>query len=170
MTTTTRTTQCTNRLHQLCPSSTSCSCACHTPDQPMLFPEATPAAMNAVGSPTGRVMRDSPDTSTAAAHRAGAPTLRELVHTELQSDPWGCTSIELARRIPQLVVSNRANSRLGELWEEGRAAVLREHGRCELGVCRVHVKPGAVHRPQAPCELHGKPTTREGAAVWVAVP
>jgi len=79
------------------------------------------------------------------------------------------TSIEIAEAIPQIKVSNRAASRLGELWEEGRAAIVRERGVCVLGECRPHNKPHIIHKPTAPCGIHGKPKTRSGASLWMAL-
>jgi hypothetical protein len=131
--------------------------------------------MNAVGSPTGRVSAEPPATSVAAARRTNAGGHREILHEALvDRGALGLTSIEAAAKLPPTAqggaqVSNRSSSRLGELWEEGRAAVLRENGVCVLGFCHGHDKPRVVHRPQAHCETHGRPRTRSGAAVWVAL-
>ena len=129
------------------------------------------AGMNAVGSHTGRVFNDAPTSSVAAAHRTRAPGARQLVYDALVArGARGATSIELAEQlVPQLRVSNRASSRLGELWEEGRAAVQREGGLCALGWCHTHEKPHTVHRPTAPCQTHGAPVQRGGANVWVSL-
>lgn len=153
-----------------------CDHSCHAaPGQAAMFIDEpdTAANMNRVGSPTGRVDREMVATSVNAARKAGANTLREQVCAAViaNTGPWrkgGLTSIEVAVVIPQIKVSNRAASRLGELWEEGRVAILREHGVCELGVCHPHHKPGTVHRPTAACPLHGKAVTRGGASVWVS--
>jgi hypothetical protein len=135
--------------------------------EPYVAP-AGAAAMNAVGSPTGRVTSDAPETSVSAARRSNAGGHREIIHAALvQRGPLGLTSIEAAARLPATAqggaqVSNRSASRLGELWEEGRAAVLRERGVCVLGECHGHAKPQVVHRPQAACEVHGRPS-------WIAL-
>lgn len=132
----------------------------------------TPAEMNAVGSPTGRVDREAPETSVGAARSTGAKGQRALLHRELfDAGIEGLTSIEAAALMPLTrqggpQVSNRAASRLQELWEEGRAYIARERGRCVLGECRPHDKPRHIHRPTADCTLHGKPLTRDGASIW----
>lgn len=134
-----------------------------------------PAEMNAVGSPTGRVRSDAPATSVAAARVTPARGHREIIHARLvERGALGLTSIEAAALLPATAqggaqVSNRSASRLGELWEEGRAAVLREAGVCEVGVCHPHDKPRVVHRPTAECPVHGAIRTRSGASVWIAL-
>jgi hypothetical protein len=131
--------------------------------------------MNAVGSGTGRVMAGTSDTSRDAAIRVGAGTQREIAYRALaEAGEVGLTSIEVAERLPLTHQgypqnSNRSASRLGELWEEGRVAVKRQIGVCVLGVCHHHDKPAVVHRPMAPCVIHGKPMTRGGAARWIAL-
>ena len=64
---------------------------------------------------------------------------------------------------------NQAAARLGELWELGRAAVLRTRGICGVGAC---YDGDGRHRPHEPCDRHGPPvrgTTTHGraAAIWV---
>jgi hypothetical protein len=168
--------QCLNLRCAYC-TDVRCSHACHNPEgdasQPSLFDPAPgmadpAAAFNATGSPTGRITRRAPATSVNAAIRSGAGTQRQKVYDQLASVA-SATSIELARMLPEMKVSNRVSSRLGELWEEGRAAVLREHGCCQLGSCHPHAKPAIIHRPQDACPAHGRPRTRGGAAVWVAL-
>jgi hypothetical protein len=134
----------------------------------------TPAASaNAVGSLTGRVARNAPPASMAAAHRAGAAGHRQIIARLLvEAGAYGVTSIEAAAALPLTAqggaqVSNRSASRLGELWEAGIATVARRHGACAIGVCQPHSKPATVHRPSAPCDVHGEPITRAGAAVWI---
>jgi hypothetical protein len=134
-----------------------------------------PAEMNAVGSPTGRVARDAPETSVDAARAVGAKGQRATVLRALRAaGADGLTSIEAAAIMPPTrqggpQVSNRAVSRLGELWEAGEAYVARERGRCVLGKCRPHRKlERDPHKPTAPCEMHGKPLTRDGASIWRA--
>lgn len=142
--------------------------------EPYVAP-AGAAAMNAVGSPTGRVTSDAPATSVAAARITPARGHREIIHARLvERGSLGLTSIEAAALLPATAqggaqVSNRSSSRLGELWEEGRAAVKREMGTCVLGECHPHDKPSVVHRPSATCQIHGPAFTRSGAAVWIAL-
>jgi hypothetical protein len=134
------------------------------------------ASMNRVGSPTGRVERDAPDTSRQAAARTRAPAHRAIVLAALDHvGDAGMTSIEVAAILPLTrqggpQVSNRAASRLGELWEAGQAYIVRERGHCTIGACHPHRKPTIIHKPSAPCETHGKPLTRDGAAIWRAYP
>lgn len=134
------------------------------------------ATMNADRSPTGRVARDAADTSVAAATRTRAPSHRWIILRALAlAGERGLTSIEAAAALPPTrhggpQVSNRSASRLGELWELGAAAILRERGSCVLGSCHPHDKPQAVHRPTARCDVHGRAVTRDGASVWVVTP
>lgn len=140
-----------------------------------VLPTRTAAARNAVGSTTGRVTTAAPDMSLFASESFDAVGQRELVHRALlHAGGDGLTSIEAAAFLPKTAqggdqVSNRSASRLGELWEEGRAAVLRVYGCCEIGVCHPHDKPTTVHRPSMACETHGEVVTRERAAVWLAI-
>ena len=53
--------------------------------------------------------------------------------------------------------------------EEGKAAVIRQRGHCELGICHPHNKPALVHHASAPCDVHGRPKTRGGANLWTTV-
>lgn len=135
----------------------------------------TAAEMNAVGSPTGRVREGSPETSVDAAVRTDATGHRGIILNGLrEAGERGLTSIEAAAILPLTAqghpqVSNRSASRLGELWEAGHAAILRQQGTCALGVCQPHSKPDAPHRPTAACPVHGKAVTRDGASVWVVV-
>lgn len=133
----------------------------------------TPVEMNAVGSPTGRVDRDAPETSVDAARAVGAKGQRALLHRALfNAGAEGLTSIEAAALMPLTrqggpQVSNRAASRLQELWEEERAYIARERGRCVLGQCHPHEKERRrPHKPTAACETHGRPLTRGGASIW----
>jgi hypothetical protein len=133
-----------------------------------------PAEANAVGSPTGRIAREAPETSVRAALTVKAGSHREIIAAALVRADNGLTSIEAAALLPLTAqhtpqVSNRSASRLGELWEEGRATILRQRGACVLGECWLHEKPQYVHRPTAPCDRHGKPLSRGGASIWVAV-
>jgi hypothetical protein len=154
-----------------------------THEQPTLFePESLkpwqggpPATMNAVDSPTGRVMRDAPDSSVVAAVSFDTRSHRYAAKCALADAGFrGMTSIEVARILPRgrdghPQNSNRASSRLGELWEAQVATIKRERGVCVLGVCHPHSKPGIVHRPSAPCDLHGKPLKRDNANIWLAL-
>lgn len=130
-------------------------------------PEPRPAAMNAVGSSTGRVMRDAPEASVGAALSVDAKGQREGLAVALRASDGGLTSIELAAmgKVPN---PNIAGARLQELWEAERAYVVREHGRCVLGQCHEHVKErkGHAHLPMAPCDTHGKPLRHGRAAIW----
>ena len=133
------------------------------------------AALNATGSPTGRAASVAAPASLTAAKATRAGTHRGIIYDHLvTAGSHGMTSIEAAAVLPLTAqggpqVSNRAASRLSELWEEGRITVLRRHGTCALGVCHPHAKPAAPHRPMAPCTVHGAPVTRDGAAIWVVV-
>jgi hypothetical protein len=132
------------------------------------------AAMNRTDSDTGRVMRHMPDGSVDAAMTVNVRGHRQRAYTALLEHEDGLTSREIAVLLPldrdgNPQNSNRASGRLGELWEERRAAVLREHGMCMLGVCHAHDKPRIVHKPQEPCERHGRPVRRDNAAIWVAL-
>lgn len=146
----------------------------HTAAEPETPP--TPAEMNAVGSPTGRVRAAPVETSIDAAVRTNATGHRGIILAALrEAGEKGLTSIEAAAVLPPTAqghpqVSNRSASRLGELWEQGDATILREHGLCTLGVCVPHVKPDAPHRPTAACATHGKPVVRDGASIWVVTP
>lgn len=136
--------------------------------------EMKPWQMNATGSQTGRVMNEPAETSVAAAKSFNTRSHRDLAYQALVAVPGGLTSIQIARILPSgrdgnPQNSNRASSRLGELWEEGRATILRERGTCELGLCRPHHKPSTVHRPTAPCDRHGRIVKRGGAAIWVSI-
>ena len=96
--------------------------------QGTLFADA--ATMNRDGSPTGRVTRDAPSTSVAAARKTGASSQRQIILAAIRHRPDGMTSIEAAAIMPLTKqggpqVSNRAASRLGELWELGEVTVLR---------------------------------------------
>lgn len=136
------------------------------------FHDVNAAAMNAVGSDTGRVERESSDTSRRAAFSIDAKNQRGRILEALrEAGISGLTSIEAAAIMPLTrqggpQVSNRAASRLGELWESGVAYVVREGGRCVLGECHEHAKPRVIHKPVAPCMVHGKPLTRDKAAIW----
>jgi hypothetical protein len=143
-------------------------------EQPTLWDDA-PATMNAVDSPTGRVMRDAPESSVAAAMSFDPRSHRYAAKCALEAAGFrGMTSIEVARILPRgrdgnRQNSNRASSRLGELWESQVATVKREHGVCVLGVCHPHAKPRVIHHPSAPCDLHGRPLKRDGANIWLAL-
>lgn len=135
----------------------------------------TPArAMNATGSPTGRVRGGAALTSVAAARTVPAMTHRQLVmQTLTNAGRTGATSIEIARLLPPRrdqapQPPNIAGARLSELWEAGVATVERAWGCCRLGVCHPHDKPGTVHRALTACGVHGDPVSREGAAVWLS--
>lgn len=129
--------------------------------------------MNAVGSDTGRVMVAAPPTSVLGALTTNATGHRRIIFDAVtDAGARGVTSIEAAAMLPPTrqggpQVSNRTASRLGELWEEGLVTIARERGSCRLGVCRRHHKPDDVHRASAPCDVHGKPLTRDGASIWV---
>lgn len=80
-----------------------------------------------------------------------------------------CDAIAARLGIPP----NQLASRMQELWEEGRAAVLRERGQCGFNVCQAHSKSNP-HKPFVPCAIHGKirkGRTRRGrlAGLWAPV-
>jgi len=132
----------------------------------------SPVEMNAVGSPTGRVQHEPAEASVIAARRTSAKSHRGIIMAAIAGH--SVTSREAARFLPvdrdgNPQNSNRAASRLQELWEEGRIAVQREQGHCVLGSCHPHSKPTSIHLPMAPCDVHGRPIHRDGAAIWVAV-
>lgn len=141
-------------------------------EQPSLFMSA--AEMNATYSPTGRVMDHMPDTSVKAAFKFKKGSHHAVIMEVLTLEGrHGTTSREVAKLLPldregERQNSNRANTRLGELWEQGKATVLRQNGVCVLGRCHPHVKPAVIHRPQDECVIHGKPIVRNQCAIWVA--
>lgn len=148
---------------------------CNRPEPDPVHQPRTAAAMNATGSPTGRVTRDAPATSVEAAEAVPTRGHRQIILTGLvAAGVRGLTSIEAAALLPLTrhggpQVSNRSASRLGELWEAGQATIARTWGTCTLGVCHRHDKPVAIHKPTAPCAVHGTAQVRDGASVWVAV-
>ena len=147
---------------------------CARPETDPIHAPASAAQMNATGSPTGRVRRDAPPVSVAAARRVRGPNHRQIIAralTDARLD--GLTSIEAARLLParrdgQPQPPNIAGARFSELWEAQAATIKRAWGVCVLGVCHPHAKPGTVHRASAACPVHGPAVTRDGASVWVS--
>lgn len=129
------------------------------------------ASMNATRSHTGRVRSEGPEQSVDAARAVDATGQRGEILGYVKSQGfYGLTSKEVAGLldVPNMN-SNRASSRLQELWELGLVTLRREHGCCALGSCRPHDKPGAVHLPNDGCITHGRVNRRDGAGVWIAL-
>jgi hypothetical protein len=128
-------------------------------EPPALFDDPPPEPTTTGDLPlVGRVANDHPDTSREAAMQDRRHQHDRILGI-LIAHPEGINASHVAAEMGT-IVANQANTRLGELWEAGKAAILRERGRCVYGVCHPADKPNKVrHLPTDPCVVHGAPIT-----------
>lgn len=126
--------------------------------------------------PGGRTGNRHPDTSHEAGEKTDARGQREKTARVLREATGGMTA-DAIQKLTGVRSPNQQATRNQELWEAGRAAVMRANGTCVFGVCkehRPHPPDKDPHLPQDDCETHGKPllgktSTGRWAGLWVSL-